>query len=1518
MGVQGLWELLAPVGRRVSVETLAGKRLAIDASIWMIQFMKAMRDEKGEMVRNAHLIGFFRRICKLLYLRTKPVFVFDGGTPALKRRTVVARRRQRENAQAKIRKTAEKLLLNRVMRAQVVLREIEMKSSVVAEDGVDIVTEGLTKNDSKGKSVLLDEDDLVKNMKSNPERDTAVLMKDYQEKLDEMLAASLAAEEDGNLTSNASTSAAAIPSEEEGSDEDEQLLLPAMDRNIDPAVLASLPPSMQLDLLVQMRERLMAENRQKYQKVKKAPEKFSELQIQAYLKTVAFRREINEVQRAAAGRGVGGIQTSKIASEANREFIFSSSFSGDKEVLASARVGGNGENQQNTPKQTVSVSVERSSSLNKSNAATDGDMDGPRNHDEDIEVYLDERGRFRIRNRHMGIRMTRDIQRNLDLMKEKEKASSNSISNNDEIYSAWENFPTEDQFLESLLSEKVGSANLNSQDEDSMPQNTSPLEISFEDDGGRKGLDDDDDDIFLQLAAGGPVTINSTKNNNKEEFLPDSSDSDWEEMPVEQKASVPRADCDHSNQHILQVVNTSEMGAAEREETTCADPKNSPGDISVKQLSKSYLEEEADLQEAIKRSLLDLDNNTSNSLSSKFDAQKESGTILLGKNHKVGVNQNFEKPTQHTLYSLETLDVDGVEGEGNADKLTTAKAIPLNDQLDGAIDENIDGQRGITSHFDAHLSSGFTNVEHYVDNEVLKAKSAISFEKASNVASDSGEQPTMIKQFTEKSSHSFGGVFDKSSDMFIADEKKFCSLAEASSHASVKKVHGDNEFSSVMENKRNDAPHEFHGSLAESRDSSGSVLRSHIEILSYDTEPKDESREEKNTSENLDEEGTPAKSSEANLEEEIRILNEEFISLGNEQRRLERNAESVSSEMFVECQELLQIFGLPYIIAPMEAEAQCAFMEQLNLVDGIVTDDSDVFLFGARNVYKNIFDDRKYVETYFMKDVEKELGMTREKLIRMALLLGSDYTEGVSGIGIVNAIEVLNAFPEEDGLQKFREWVESPDPTILGKTDAKAGSSIKKRGSVPVDDKGSVEGGSTEDTQEIKQIFMDKHRKVSKNWHIPSTFPSDAVISAYVDPQVDQSTDPFSWGKPDLSVLQKLCWEKFGWNSNKTDDLLLPVLKEYEKRETQLRMEAFYSFSERFAKIRSKRIKKAVKGITGTMLSETTDDILHDGASSGKNEGVASVERGDNTSDKDSIKAEKGEENQRSTVEKSARKRKQSTKQERRNLTRSLEVNRRGRGRGSGSGQKRGRGRGRKDIAPQLKESSSDNEDTGYDLLEHHDIEPGSLQKVRRSSRILNPVKYNVNEDDAMAELQIGKESPSESSEEEFHITEDRFGKTSAEYGGRKQNEKAITSTNDCASEDYIQMGGGFCTDEAEIGEPSMSLNEDLHIENKPSDDYLMAGGGFCVEEDERSEDKKITDAPTEFSGDDIPGGLDTVDESDSDRLQSLAEDQTYKKKVKRPSEDLPAENDTVEVGTSSVGGLCAMPFLKRKKRRNC
>ena len=94
MGVSGLWPMLSPAARRVSLDALARKKLAVDASIWLIQFVKAMRDATtGEMLHNAPLLGLFRRLCKLIYFHVHPLLVFDGVTPAIKRRTVARRQR---------------------------------------------------------------------------------------------------------------------------------------------------------------------------------------------------------------------------------------------------------------------------------------------------------------------------------------------------------------------------------------------------------------------------------------------------------------------------------------------------------------------------------------------------------------------------------------------------------------------------------------------------------------------------------------------------------------------------------------------------------------------------------------------------------------------------------------------------------------------------------------------------------------------------------------------------------------------------------------------------------------------------------------------------------------------------------------------------------------------------------------------------------------------------------------------------------------------------------------------------------------------------------------------------------------------------------------------------------------------------------------------------------------------------------------------------------------------------------
>ena len=91
-------------------------------------------------------------------------------------------------------------------------------------------------------------------------------------------------------------------------------------------------------------------------------------------------------------------------------------------------------------------------------------------------------------------------------------------------------------------------------------------------------------------------------------------------------------------------------------------------------------------------------------------------------------------------------------------------------------------------------------------------------------------------------------------------------------------------------------------------------------------------------------------------------------------RRANAGADAPTEDMYRQVQELLTLFGVPYVIAPQEAEAQCAWMNAEGLVDAVVTDDSDAFLFGAKHVYRNVFESKKYVEAYAADRIEVELG----------------------------------------------------------------------------------------------------------------------------------------------------------------------------------------------------------------------------------------------------------------------------------------------------------------------------------------------------------------------------------------------------------------------------------------------------------------------------------------------------------------------------------------------------------------
>jgi flap endonuclease-1 len=102
---------------------------------------------------------------------------------------------------------------------------------------------------------------------------------------------------------------------------------------------------------------------------------------------------------------------------------------------------------------------------------------------------------------------------------------------------------------------------------------------------------------------------------------------------------------------------------------------------------------------------------------------------------------------------------------------------------------------------------------------------------------------------------------------------------------------------------------------------------------------------------------------------------------------------SISKKQIEQCMELLEVMGIPYIVAPGEADSQCAILAKNGLVDGVLTEDMDIMTFGAPKIYRNLASYNKANLEISMSDVLKELDLTYEQFVELCILFGCDYCE---------------------------------------------------------------------------------------------------------------------------------------------------------------------------------------------------------------------------------------------------------------------------------------------------------------------------------------------------------------------------------------------------------------------------------------------------------------------------------------------------------------------------------------------
>jgi DNA excision repair protein ERCC-5 len=81
--------------------------------------------------------------------------------------------------------------------------------------------------------------------------------------------------------------------------------------------------------------------------------------------------------------------------------------------------------------------------------------------------------------------------------------------------------------------------------------------------------------------------------------------------------------------------------------------------------------------------------------------------------------------------------------------------------------------------------------------------------------------------------------------------------------------------------------------------------------------------------------------------------------------------------------------------------------------------------------------------------------------------------------------------------------------------------------------------------------FRRKFRKNSTKIFLPNDFPNRVIDQAYLHPEVDHDPQAFVWGIPDLDALRSFLMSQIGWTKERTDEILVPVIKDMNRRQVR-------------------------------------------------------------------------------------------------------------------------------------------------------------------------------------------------------------------------------------------------------------------------------------------------------------------------------------------------------------------------------
>lgn len=130
----------------------------------------------------------------------------------------------------------------------------------------------------------------------------------------------------------------------------------------------------------------------------------------------------------------------------------------------------------------------------------------------------------------------------------------------------------------------------------------------------------------------------------------------------------------------------------------------------------------------------------------------------------------------------------------------------------------------------------------------------------------------------------------------------------------------------------------------------------------------------------------------------------------------------LTQDMVEESMELLESMGIPVLSAPSEGEAEASYLCKNGVVGYVVSQDYDSLLFGAPKLLRNVtISGKRRVgrkgrtidispEVIFLDKVLKENQISHEQLVDIGILIGTDFNDGIKGIGPKKALQLIRRY----------------------------------------------------------------------------------------------------------------------------------------------------------------------------------------------------------------------------------------------------------------------------------------------------------------------------------------------------------------------------------------------------------------------------------------------------------------------------------------------------------------------------